>query len=514
MSKLNLNMKLQSVSKVFNEENVEDNSLIKATFLILELDTLSGNNEIITKEEGLKMASSMQLKPLLCQYTPTDNYVIPNDHFGSHGVYKEKFREGGQEFIATNSIAIGVAKDGCYLGAVENQDGSTTECLYADYYLWLDKYPNVIGLIESIVENGGDLYSSCEYRYSKYILNEETKIKYPLDLTFVGHCILCSGENNSIPVNPAFKKSKLVSFNEQLNEAVNEIIFNSIKGDEEMADKKDNIIVENNDETIVNNDNSEVVVENPEEQVNNEENVIVEGEETVVVNELSQEDVRQTLRKLVAEKLGVEKYDVWISSELVYDSYFIFEYWNNTEEEYQFFKATFTRQGDVITIGDEFTKVERKTVWITTEEAQTTLNEKEEIIKTLNSEKEAIQVKFNEVSEQVITLNSENGALKDKASKYDEFVFNEAVDKAKVFYEEKFIGLNAKAKFESEEVQTLIVNSVNDINAKTKLNEMVIDLVPKAKIVTEAKKTVNETVVKVENLLTEKPKSFEERYGF
>ena len=491
MEKGNLNIKLHNLKKVVNEEGIVDETQLKATFLILEVDVESGNNQIITKEEALKMAGTMKLKPLTCQYIPTTDFENPNDHFGGHGVFKDKYREGGEEFISTNSFAIGVAEEGCYLDTITNEEGVEVECLFCDYVLWAYRYPNIVGLMNDIFEKGESLFSSCEYLYSKFLTVDG--IVYPMDLIFDGHCILCSGENGSTAIEPAFKESKMITFNEKLKVAINEVVYNSVEGGDKMAKAKNEKEVEIIEETII--------------------------EPVKVVNELSQENVRGELRKQITEHLGVDKYDVWVSSDLVYDSFFVYELWNSEESEYQYFKASFTRQGDVVTVDtNSIEKVERKTIWVTQDEVQLALNAKEEVIKELNSEKEALQVKYNEVSESVLSLNSTVEGLKDKADKYDTHVFNEKVAENKKFYEEKFVGLNAKAKFEKEDVQELIIKSVNSAEAKMELNEILIGLVPKVKVVNETSKetkvkSVNEEPVKNENLLPTKAKSFEERYG-
>ena len=139
-----LKMELNGLQKVFNEDGTEDRTLLKATFILLETDVESWNGEVITEEEALKMAKSMKYKPLTCQYfrntAPDGN--MPNDHFGSHGEYKEKFRYGG-EYTATSSFAIGVARDGAYLSIDTDENGLKHKYLKCDFYLWVTRYLNI-----------------------------------------------------------------------------------------------------------------------------------------------------------------------------------------------------------------------------------------------------------------------------------------------------------------------------------------------------------------------------------
>lgn len=135
-------------------------------------------------------------------------------------------------------------------------------------------------------------------------------------------------------------------------------------------------------------------------------------------------------------------------------------------------------------------------------------------IEQLKAEKEDLQTKYNGVSETVIDLNTQIANLQEKASKYDKNVHDEKVAQAKNYYKDKFEGLNAKAKFDSKEIQDLIVDSVDSIESKMQLNEMLLNLVPKAKVENKAEKIIQEASAKVEDLLPNRPKSFEERYGY
>lgn len=238
-----------------------------------------------------------------------------------------------------------------------------------------------------------------------------------------------------------------------------------------------------------------------------------------IKNELSQEDIRTELRNQLVDKLGVDKYDIWISGSMVYDSYFIYEIWNGTSEEYEYYKATFSRQGDVLTVDVEnLEKVERKTIWVTVDEMNTVINQKDETIKILNSEKENIQNKCNEISNSVIALNEKIGELQPIVDKYnneiakqEEIKNQQLLDEKKEYYKNKFEKLGARAKFESEEVQELVNNCVKDKDSLSKLNLMLVDMI---KVETETNKQPRiEQVTKIENLI-EVDDDVTSKYGF
>lgn len=499
MNKGMLDMKLLNLSKVFNEQGVEDSTLMKATFIILDFEE-SGNKAILTKEEGLKMATTMKLKPLKCQYFKTSDYTNPTDHFGSHGVYKEKYRDGGQEFIATNSIAIGVSEEGCYLGTFE-KDGRQIEGLLCDFYLWVTMYPNIVGLMCEMYENNIPLYSSCEYVYSDY--QKKNGITYPQNCIFEGHCLLCSGENGSTPVEPAYSVSKMISLNEKWNKAVSEVLNK-----------------ENNSKEVDGLKTIEEILK--------------------VYCELSHGDIRSKLYEALSKSLTYDEFNsIWISHYDIFDTYFLYETWNSEEEKYDYYKVNFTKnEDDTLTVDVENRqKVERQTVWVSVNElekvqneksdietklgeVETSLNEKEELIKSLNekvetvtNEKSELETKFNETSDKVISLNSKVEELQPIADKYNEEVYTKSLNEKMEYYKNKFVSVNAKDKFETEEVQELVKKSLNDTESALKLTTMLVDLVEVKKIESEPK-TIKELNSKVGNLIPTKRQSVEEKYGF
>lgn len=223
------------------------------------------------------------------------------------------------------------------------------------------------------------------------------------------------------------------------------------------------------------------IPENLKELLNKEADIV----ENTIKNELSQEDIRAELRKQLSDSLNVEKYDIWISGNMVYDSYFIYELWNATTTEYEYYKATYSREGDIITVDiNNLEKVVRKEIWVTTDEMSVIVNQKDEIIKVLNSEKEDITNKFNDATEKAIKLNDKISELEPIVNKYNEEqeinrkneekkLLNEKIE----YYRNKFEKLGAKSKFESEEVQNLVNNCVKDNNSLAKLNNMLVDMI-------------------------------------
>lgn len=237
-----------------------------------------------------------------------------------------------------------------------------------------------------------------------------------------------------------------------------------------------------------------------------------------VKNELSQEDIRIELRKQLVDKLGVDKYDIWISGSMVYDSYFIYELWSVESEAYEYYKATFTRQGDIITVDvDNLEKVERKTIWVSVDEMNIIINQKDETLKILNTEKERLVGKLNEASNKVVNLNEKINELQPLVDKYNNVLAEQQesenkklLNEKREYYKNKFENLGSKSKFESEEVQSLISNCISDNEALSKLNLMLVDMI---KIDSEPKTQLRtEQISKIENLI--EVDDVTSKYGF
>ena len=148
--------------------------------------------------------------------------------------------------------------------------------------------------------------------------------------------------------------------------------------------------------------------------------------------------------------------------------------------------------------------------------------EKDKNIATIESEENNVentqeQTKENEANEKVIALNDKVAELSpivdkynDKLAQEEEIKNTEMLNEKKEYFKNKFEQLGARAKFESEEVTTLISNCIKDEKAMSKLNAMIVDLIsvgvskPKAKY---------ENVSDVDNLINVE-EDITTKYGF
>jgi FtsZ-binding cell division protein ZapB len=487
-------LQLNSISKVD-----DDPLLIKATYSILDF-SVSGNRQIVPKDLAIEASPTLKGKPLLCVYTPntsTDTNMM-NDHFNDHGDMQKTDRYGNQ-YIGSDSIAIGTALEGGYIGKIKNKDGNEIEALLCDFYLWADRNIEILQLIVEMHENGLPLYSSCEFYYKNYTVNEGVQtIQSPL--IFSGHAILSSGENGSTSVAPAYDSSKLISLNERWNKAVAQAIVNQNSPSE-------NVDINNN----------------VKEDKPLEENLFYKA-----ICELSHGDIREQIMTALSKTMTADEFRyVWLSNYGIYDTYFVYE--NYINDNYVNFKVPYTKTDTEVVIDFENkVQVVRDSVWVEVSVMEQSVNElntqiedltgqintANETINTLTTEKEALTEQFNNATETIVSLNAKVEELTPVVEQYNSELLEKAINSKKEYYSVKFKAVNAVEKFYSDEVQALIMKSINDDdegkNAILSLNTMLVDMV---QVKSDDKQpTVKEVASKQANLIPT-GNDFESRYG-
>ena len=103
------------------------------------------------------------------------------------------------------------------------------------------------------------------------------------------------------------------------------------------------------------------------------------------------------------------------------------------------------------------------------------LNDK---ITNIEGEKVSLNEKYTKASDTITSLNEKVTELQPIVDTYNKGQYESQLNEKKTYYENKFTSLNAIDKFNSNEVQNLIVKSLNEIEAKEKLSDMLIELVP------------------------------------
>ena len=477
-------LKLNSISNV-----AEDPLLLKATYSILDF-SVSGNRDIVSKDLALESALSLKGKPLLCIYTPstTDDTEQMNDHFNSHGD-GTLIDRNGDEYIGSDSIAIGTALEGGYLGVIKDKDGNETEALLCDFYCWRDRNILVLQLLEEMYNNNMPIYSSCEYYYSNFSVSEGiTTMMSPL--YFSGHCILSSGENGYEAIAPSYDSSKLLSFNSKLNSAIEKAIIEKSTND-----------IHNQPLKVDDIDINKTV--NEKEDKTMKENLFFK-----ILCELSHGDIKEQIMTSLSKTMTVDEfYNIYLSNYGIYDAYFVCEDYQNSK--YVNYKIPYTKTDTEVVVDlANKVEVERDVVWVevTTMEAsinslktemETSVNGLNEQIKTLNetiatkdtdilAKDEAIVSlnakveKIDEITNTVTSLNAKVLELQPKVDKYNDEQYEKSLNATKEYYKEKFEKVEALEVFEKEETQELIKKSINSIveeakDAKLSLTELIVN---------------------------------------
>lgn len=526
-----MNEKKSNLKIQFNsiKENPHDPTLLEALMVVHDFEK-SWNNQVISEEVCAENMSSLIDKRIVCKYIPEDE----NDGEAALGDHEEDLIvNNGKEVVITRTHACGFIKE-VFIDDFTDKNGNTKRVLYAKAILWNDeKYKMINELLLDWLERGIQVNMSCEYLYANYEMVDGVEyIKSPI--LYTGHCLLNSevrGDHDI--VEGAYSDSKLLSLNDkkEWNKAINSL------------NKKEETMEKNN-----------VMLE------------MLKSKNAINVN-----GYRWRIYEALAKVMMAEEYNsMYISEYDIYpeEKYFIYDAYTE-ENGYKLYKVTFSvEENDVISVNyDERQEVEYKCDLVPVEELKQQLNEKDEVLKSVNekvaelnaeiSEKEVkieelttslnskeeeiknalmdkaeIENKLNETNEVVISLNSKIGELENDVAEMTPIVEAHQEEKYKIAmnafsneYKEKFEKVNNIEAFESDEVQELIHKSINkkDLSIceefKKQLNQIIVDSI-KTTIEIEdtvpAKKSINSIVKGKENkdLVADFIDEFEEIYGF
>lgn len=439
-----------------NNDKIETN--LNAKFIIHDFEK-SWNGQIITEEECEKSKDTMLGQPVLVKYFNEGDKE--KDHLGTHEVYITKNRDTGEDMMATDTFAIGTFQQ-MSIEDVEFEN-ETKRCLVGYAQLWLDRYYNVCSLLNEWLENGTQIFCSCEYVFKNYEMKDDVQyIKSPYSYT--GHTILNSEEKDGYGiVLPAYDVAAMVSWN------------TALCADEEKHSKKCEV------ETV--------------------ENIFQKS-----LNEISLGDARTGIYDALANVMTAAEFNyMWISDYSIYDSYFVYETY--MDEEWKMFKVNYTKDENGISVDfDNKVQVTMETRMVEVkDEVESAVNEAkaemqdkiDELSEKVAEQETAIEEKQTELNslqednlsqkEAVISLNERieelNGtitALSEYKEKYEAEKYEQALNEAKELYRAKFAKVKANDKFESEEVQALIVDTLDAekaLSAKSALADILLDAI-------------------------------------
>lgn len=454
-------------------KKTDDPTKLPCTFIIFDFET-SHNNTVISKEVALDASPTIINKPIVAKYHEVEGINTATDALGSHEAYLGTDKHGELE-VKTDTTPIGVFTSEGYIMEIDTAEGKK-EVLAADAVLWSSRFSDACELLLEWYSRGININTSCEILYSNYSVKDGIEyIEAPIYLE--GHAILNSekrGEHDI--VLPAYDSSRLVSFNEmqKFEKLVAQAANQKKQKEGEKVDKFKKVF------------------------------------------ELSHSDIRALIYNQLDPTLESNE-ESYIAD--VYDTYFIVNIysWSEDNSYDKYYKINYAKNGDTLTIDfDSKIEVFLKRNWeeVVPEEIQSQLNEKDTTISKLSEQFNEIKEKFNTASEKLVQLNSALEELKPFKEQHEKAEFEKRVQEKKEFYKSKFEALNAEEKFETEEVQNLILASAKDSEETDKailqLNSMLVDLVDHEADQDEV--FIRELSSKREKLLKEDD-SFESRYS-
>lgn len=468
-----------------NSLNIDDDdpSILKAIYSVHDFNK-SENNDIIEQSVCKENMATLMTKPIVCRYISKDeNNGI--DALTNHEQTIDISRDTGEEIPYNNTIAIGTITN-VYMSEDENPE------LIAEATLWFDKYYNICSLLMEWMSKGINISTSVEYLYCNYKM--ENKIKSILSpIIYLGLCVLNSEKRGELPqVVPAYNSSHLLSLNEidRWDKAVCQAITQN------QNSLKENVDINNNGQK--------------------EENLLKENMFYKAICELSFGDIREEIMTELSKVMTADEfYSVWVSNYSIYDTYFIYE--SYITDKYVNFKVSYVKTETEVTIDlTNKTKVERSDIWVEVSTMQTSVNELQgkidnltidlttanESITSLNSEKETLETNVTTINETITSLNTQIETLQPIVDTFNVEKLQKSINEKKEYYSNKFKAVNAVEKFNSEEVQTLITNSVGETDeskdAILSLNSMLVDLV---QVTTIVPNVIRENASKNENLI-------------
>lgn len=462
---------LNATLKSFNS-NVKDNpNQLVGDFVVHDFN-LSWNGQIITKEICEENMQSLVGQYICCKYISKEENN-GEDALGDHEVDVEINRDTGTEMMCTNTVPIGHITD-----VWINEDEEF--CCRAT--LWLNKFYNTLSFLEEMIEYGINIPCSVEYAYSNYEVKDDVQyVNSPI--YYEALCILNPidrGEQKK--VLPAYDCSKFNGFS--FNSAITKDIDNE-KDSKNERKEHDKV----------------------------EENIFLKS-----LNGLSLGDTRDKLMSALAKTLSAEEFNnAWISQYNIFSDYVVYEtYCDNT---WKTFRIDYTVENDEIVLNaDSKREVMLKQEYVDLNSASAdepqiadgvSLNSAGDVdvtdvtIETVDTDVENADVSLNDANvdpqadadtnvdvlankEEILALNTQIAELQAQVNEllpYKEELEKKAQEEAfnsiKAEYEVKFNSLNAKEKFESEEVQALLKDVLDEeksVNARLGLADMLLKL--------------------------------------
>lgn len=474
-------------------EQSDDKTVIKFKACVLDF-MRSHNGWAISKSTCEKRMHTLVNKHIVVRYySEEDNGGL--DAFGDHEETSVKLRGTDIMLPATNTHSIGTITN-AYIDYVEPNNPLSGEAVWIDGVILAMENINEASLLLEWHENNIPILTSVEWYYTQDMYDNDGT-RWIVDPTFSNLCILNSEARGDKPiVYGNYDCSHIELMVNQLNQAV-----------------KDDLALNNKHKR----------------KDDDMENVFLKA-----LNDISFGQVRSKIYSALSKVMVASEYErLWISDWDVYDTYFIYETYDG--ENWIKFKVEYTKtENDEIEVNYEGRKqVERQDVYVEVQVADSQVEEIKTELNTIKEEKANLETQLNEkaeeivsISEEKVTLNETIVALNSKISELEPFktehdkaefekALNAKIEELKPKFE-KFNGLDV---FDSEEVQSLVKDTLDGekaLNAKLAIYEKLDEVIGAFNIEDNSNAgngVVGMNTKSLNNLVPDK-KDFVSKYGF
>ena len=454
------------------KQNATDFTLMDCTFIIMD-DSLSGNGQVVSKEVLQESMDSLLNKPIVAKYYPIVDGG--DDHLGTHEEYIGTNRYG-EQVLTSDTETIGHFTSGGY---IEEVDGVAV--LMCNGVLHKEKHPDVVDLLLEWQENGIHINSSVEYYYSNYeMLDGIEHIKSPI--IYSQFCLLNSEERGGYDEVKGAYSSATVNLSANMKQSWN----NALDSNKNNKNKECGLRMEK------------------------------------IINELSIGKLASKVYEVFYKTMTAEEFNkIYISNYNIYPDHFVYEYWNGENYEYYDVKYIINESDEIEADLENKIEVERQVDWVAVkneldtkiETLEKSLNEKDTEITSLNNNQIELEKQLNEKITEIETINEQLKSLNAIAEEVAKKEFKEKLANALEEYKVKFTSVNAIERFESEEIQTMIKESINDEEKVIALNSIIVALLPKVTSSNSENKTIPQLPTKdLNNLIPEKTETIDSKY--
>ena len=479
------------------EEIPEDKSILKFKAVVMDFKK-SHNGWAVSKDTVEKHMHTLVNKHIVTKYySEEENDGI--DALGNHEPDTNVLRgtNGEVEIPITNTRSIGTITK-VYIAPLESNNVLSEEVLWCEGILLAWDNINECSLLLEWFNNNIPILASVEWYYTQNMIDNDG-VEWIVDPTFSALTILNSeqrGNKDIVYGNYDCSHIELMLNNEHYKE------FNS---------------------AIIKDINTNI----------NRKGEIMENIFLKALNDISFGGIRGKIFEALAKVMIAEEYNkLYLGMWDIYNTYFIYETY--IDEEWVRFKVEYTKdEEDNITVDYEGRKqVVRQDICVEVSEAEKAVNEiKEEInakeiklnetVGELEKIKEELLNSKNEqieINSKLEEIKSENEKLKKYEEEINQIKYNEKLDEVSKSYEKDFEMFNSIEKFNEEEIQSLIADTLDSeksFNATLELKDILLECAKNNKINSKDKNNIS--VIegsKSLNNLVKPSKEFVDNYGF